>query len=97
LVLYNNNLLTSELLHSIMKACSKYFNKSSNLIKLLIEDEEIALLDIIFNGLKFYDNEIILRFLLYYKNKTTISTADLNKQISKEKFKISTNLPYVHH
>jgi len=44
--LYNNKLLTTERLQFIMKDCTKYFSISSNLIKKLIKEEEISLLDI---------------------------------------------------
>ena len=94
--LYNNNLLTPERLSFLMKTCNKYFNVSSNLVKSLIEEEKVSLLDIIFNSLKFYDNEIILRLLLHYKNKISLSTFDLNQQISNEKFKISIKFPHFH-
>jgi len=36
-----------------------------------------------------------LQLLFYYKNKTTISTIDLNQQISKDKFKITTSTEYL--
>jgi len=72
-----------------MEKCTKYLNISSNLIKRLIKDGDIYLLDIIFNILKFYNNDFILRFLLCYNNRTALSTLDLNQQISNEKFKIS--------
>jgi len=74
-----------------MKYCTKYLNVSSDLIKILIKDEKINLLDIIFSYFKFYDNDFILKLLFYYKNKITISTFDLNQQISNEKFNISIN------
>ena len=70
--LYNNNLLTVERLQFILSDCSKYLNISSDLIKKkLIKNEEISLLDIIFNNLIFCDDitEFILQLLLYYKNK----------------------------
>jgi len=88
--LYNNKLLTSERLQFLMNKCSKYFNiSSSNLIKTLIKDENIFLFDIIFSYLKFYDNEFIIQLLFYYKNETTISTLNLNQQISNEKYSIN--------
>jgi len=87
--IYNNKLLTSKRLKFLMNYCIKYFNISSNLIKKLMKDEEVNLLDIIFSNLKFFDNDFILQLLFYYKNKPTISTSALNQQISNEKFKIS--------
>jgi len=83
--IYNNNLLTSERFHYIMKYCSKYLNVSSNLIKKLMKDENVILLDIIFSYLKIYDNDFILQLLFHYRNKTAISTSDLNQQISNKK------------
>ena len=50
--IYDNKLLTSERLHFIMNYCNKYFNISSNLMKKLIKDKNVDLLDIIFNHLK---------------------------------------------
>jgi len=47
-----------------------------------------------FSSLNFYDNEIILCLILYYKNKTSISSANLKQQISNEKFKISLYTKY---
>ena len=41
-----------------------------------------------FNNSKFYDNEFIKWILLLYKNKTFISIADLDKEISKDEYKI---------
>ena len=92
--LYNNNFLTVDRLQFIMKYCTKYLNISSNLIKRLVKEENIKLLDIIFNSLKFYDNAFILQLLLHFKNKIAISTSDLNQLISNEKFKISLNTKY---
>eukprot|EP00833_Pecoramyces_ruminatium_P017644 jgi/Orpsp1_1/1191676/evm.model.d7180000087723.1 len=86
--MYNKKLLTLERLQFIMKNCIKYIEISSNLIKRLIGDKNIYLLNVIFNNLKYYDNEFILNFLLYYKNKKPVSIKDLNQQISNEKYKI---------
>ena len=83
-----------ERLHFITEKCTKHLNISSNLIKRLVKEENIKLLDIIFNSLKFYDNAFILQLLLHFKNKIAISTSDLNQLISNEKFKISLNTKY---
>jgi len=48
----------------------------------------------IVTNIKFYDNEFIFQLLLYYKNKTAISTSDLNQQISNEIFIIQTNFEF---
>jgi len=42
----------------------------------------------IFDISKFYDNEFIKWLLLLYKNKTYISIVDLDKEISKDEYKI---------
>eukprot|EP00833_Pecoramyces_ruminatium_P012865 jgi/Orpsp1_1/1186897/evm.model.d7180000053948.1 len=78
-----------------MKYCTKYFNISPNLVKKLIKDENVTLLDIIFSHFKFYDNAFIMNFLLdNYKNKIAISTSNLNQKITNEKFQISINVDY---
>jgi len=41
----------------------------SSLIKMLIEKNEMELLKIIFDNLKFYDNDLIKWLLILYKNK----------------------------
>ena len=46
-----------------MKYLGKYLNISSDLIKLLIKNNEISLLDIIFSNLKFY---YVHLFIYYY-------------------------------
>jgi len=88
---YKNKLLTTERLQFIMKNCTKYWNISSKLVKKLFKDKNASLLDIIFSYIKFFDNEIILKLLLLYNNKTAIFTSDLNQLISSEKFKILIN------
>jgi len=94
LELYNKSLLTREGLQFIIENCYQYFNITTTLIKKLMKDNNVGLLDIIFNHLKFFDNETIMNFLLYHKNKTPISTKDLNQQISNEKNKILTHTTY---
>ena len=89
--MYNKELLTADRLDFIMKNCTKYLNISSNLIKCLLRNREVNLLDIIFSHYKFYDNEFIVELLLYYKKKTPISTSNLHEIISIEKYKILTN------
>jgi len=89
--MYNNKRITSERLQFIMKYFIEYFFISSNLVNKLMKDENVPLLDIIFRHFKFYDNDYILQLLFCYKNKTVISTSDLNQQISNEKFNINTN------
>jgi len=77
-----------------MEYCTKYFYISSKLIKKLMNDEKVALLNIIIIHLKFYDNNFILHLHFYYKNKIIISTSDLNQQISNKIFKVSISTYY---
>ncbi|OUM61246.1 hypothetical protein PIROE2DRAFT_62623 [Piromyces sp. E2] len=88
--MYQNKLLTPELLQFSIKRCTKYFDISSVLIKNLIKDENISLLDVVFNNITIYDNEFIIHLLLHYKSKEPISTFDINQEISNEKYKIIT-------
>jgi len=55
--------LTIDYLQLLMKYLGKYLNISSDLIKLLIKNNEISLLDIIFSNLKFY---YVHLFIYYY-------------------------------
>ena len=87
--LNNKNFLTSERLQFIMDNCASFLSISSNLIKQLIKDKNVTLLDIIFKRFRFYDHDFILKLLFRYKNKAAISTSDLNRLISNEKFRIS--------
>ena len=64
------------------------------MINKLIKDENVTLLDIVFSHLKFYDNCFILQLLFHYKNKTAITTSNLNQQVSNEKFIILINTKY---
>jgi len=89
--IYNNNFLTIGRLLFIVKHCTKYLNISSNLVKKLIEKEEVDLLDIIFDAFSFFDNQFILCLLNHYKNKTSILLSDLIQQIEKYKILIKNN------
>eukprot|EP00833_Pecoramyces_ruminatium_P003345 jgi/Orpsp1_1/1177377/evm.model.c7180000061226.1 len=91
LELYNKYLLTPKKLQFITEKCTKYINISSNLIKILLKNNNIKLLDIIFNFNKFFDNEYIKKLLFLYQKRISISTSDLNKQFEKYKIKISTD------
>jgi len=64
---------------------------SSSLIKKLINDNKFEVLDIIFNNLKFYDNEFIKWLLYQYKSKISISPKELNQKISDKQYKIPEN------
>jgi len=84
--MYNNNQLNSERLQFIIENCMTYLNISSKLIKKLMKYEEKELLEIIFKKhLKFFDNEIIINLLSFYKNKTAMSNFVLYHLIDDDK------------
>jgi len=87
--LYNKRLLSCERFQFIVEKCTGYLNLSSVLMKKLIKDSNFELLDIAFNYINVFDNELVINLLLYYKNKKAISHSDLNKQISNKKYIIS--------
>jgi len=88
--MYNNYQLDNERLLYIIENCSSYLNISSRLIKTLMKDNRKKLLETIFeNHLKFYDNEMIINLLFYYKKRIPVSNADLYQQINNDKYKIS--------
>ena len=85
----NENELTPEKLKSFFNNQKTYdLYISSFLIKSLIKDNKFELLKIIFDNLKFYDDEFIKWLLFQYKNKESISVTDLNQEISNDKNKI---------
>jgi len=88
LKLYNEKLLTTDRLQFIINNCTKDLNISTSLIKRLMKNNEIELLQIIFKKLKFYDTEIIKYLLYLYKNKIPISLFNLKQELSNEKYKI---------
>jgi len=71
---------------------NKGFKVSSKIINLLIrkkENDEIALLKLLFQHSN-YNNDFILNFLLnYYWNKILISQSDLNSIVLRENEKLS--------
>ncbi|KAG4092692.1 ankyrin repeat-containing domain protein [Neocallimastix lanati (nom. inval.)] len=91
LEIYNENGLTPRKLKSLINDRSQDSYISSSLLKILIKNNKIELLKIIFDKLKFYDNEFIKWLLFLYKNKTFISTMDLKQEISKDRYKIGIN------
>eukprot|EP00833_Pecoramyces_ruminatium_P007802 jgi/Orpsp1_1/1181834/evm.model.c7180000078802.1 len=91
LEIYNKNLLTYKRLNFIIKNCSNDLNISYSLIKSIIKDDNIVLLDLLFDNFKFYDNKFILDILLIYKYKTPISCSDLKEKISKYKILKGSN------
>jgi len=96
LEIYNKKKLNSEKLEFILENCTAYLNISSSFLKKLIKDNNKKLLEILFEKhFKFFDNNFILDFLTYYKNKTPISNSKLYPLINNDKYKISTRLKYV--
>ncbi|ORY35101.1 hypothetical protein LY90DRAFT_511734 [Neocallimastix californiae] len=69
--LYNSNLLSKERLEFIVRKCMNYLDIPTALVKKLWENNEISLLDIILNSLKFFDNDFIIRLLSLYQNKNS--------------------------
>jgi len=91
--MYSNNQLSKERLLFIIENCTSYLNISSSLITKLMKDNNGYLLDTIFKRyLKFFDNEMIIKLLSYYKDRIRISNSDLYKQINDHKYIISTKL-----
>jgi len=85
---YNKNSLTSKGLKFIIRKCSDYFDVSTTLIKELIKDNNVELLNAIFEIIKIYDVELILNFLFHYRNKKPLSSSGLSELISNEKYKV---------
>jgi len=91
--IYSNNQLSKERLLFIIENCTSYLNISSRLIAKLMKDNNTSLLEPIFERhLKFYDNEMIIKLLSYYKNGIPISNSYLYKQLNNDKYKISIDL-----
>jgi len=100
--IHNRKQLNIERLNFIINNCRNYLNISSHLVKELMKinyDKTYGgfdkikfnrkLLKIILKyGVKFFDNEIVLKLLYYYKNKTQISDYDLNNQLDNDKYKV---------
>ena len=99
LEIYKHKLLYFERLQFIIENCTDYITISSNLIKELMKNEEISLLEIIFKKyLKFFDNEAIINLLTLYKNKTAISDLALHQLVDNDKYKFSEcKKPYYFH
>jgi len=91
--IYSNNQLSKERLLFIIENCTSYLNIFSRLIAKLMKDNNTSLLEPIFERhLKFYDNEMIIKLLSYYKNGIPISNSYLYKQLNNDKYKISIDL-----
>ena len=76
--IYKNRFLIPNPLNFIIENCSDILCISSSLLKILIKNNEIQLLNIIFGNFKFYDNDFIQRLLNHYKNKRSTSVTKLN-------------------
>ena len=76
--IYKNRFLIPNPLNFIIENCSDILCISSSLLKILIKNNEIQLLNIIFGNFKFYDNDFIQRLLNHYKNKKSTSVTELN-------------------
>jgi len=88
---YNDNGHTSKRLKTETNNQKNDKFISSSEIKELINNSNIVELKHIFDISKFFDNEFIQWLLLLYKNKTFISIMNLNKVISKDKYKFLLN------
>jgi len=84
----NDNELTSKKLKTGTNNQENGLYVTSSEIKELIKNSNMKELKNIFDISKFYDNEFIKWLLLLYKNKTFISIVDLDKEISKDEYKI---------
>ena len=91
--IYSNNQLSNERLLFIIENCTSYLNIFKRLITELMKNNNKSLLETIFERhLKFFDNEMIIKLLSYYKNGISISNSDLYKQLNNDKYKISIDL-----
>jgi len=84
----NDNELTSKKLKTGTNNQENGLYVTSSEIKELIKNSNMKELKNIFDISKFYDNELIKWLLHLYKNKTFISIVDLDKEISKDEYKI---------
>jgi len=88
-----NNQLINERLLFIIKNSTSQLDVFSSLVTNLMKDNNKYLLETIFERyLKFFDNEMIIKLLSYYRNRIPISNSDLYKQLDNDKYKISTEL-----
>ncbi|KAL6612173.1 ankyrin repeat-containing domain protein [Neocallimastix sp. 'constans'] len=83
---YNKNRLKINKSEVIIKLNINDLYISSSLIKKLINDNKFEVLDIIFNNLKFYDNEFI-KWLFYQYKKIKIKVSDKQYKIPKIYYK----------
>jgi len=84
----NDNGHTSKKLKTVTNNQKNGLYVTSSEIKELIKNSNMKELKNIFDISKFYDNELIKWLLHLYKNKTFISIVDLDKEISKDEYKI---------
>ena len=95
LEIYNKGLLYPPRLKIIIEKYRDYLYISNLLLKKLMKNNDIFLLNIIFKSLKFYDNELIKKLLFYYQYKKPLSSSDLNKLISNKNYSILTEKDYI--
>jgi ankyrin repeat protein len=86
-ILYDNHFLNAKLLNYIIR---KGFEITPKLVLQFIKNNEGELVKVVFENYIF-NNDFILKLLLYYRNRTTVTAEALNDVISKELNKISAN------
>ena len=91
--MYNKHNLIPKRFQIIIEICAPFLNTSSSLIKLLMKNNKKEFLEILFiNHLKFFDNEFILKLLMCYKWKTSVSNSELYPRINDNKYKLPIKL-----
>ena len=88
--IYKHKCLTFDRTNFIVSNCNPFLHFSSPLIKKLLEDQKIILLDVIFDHLNFFDVNGINQLLLYYRNKTALSSSNLKQFMNTYKISINT-------
>jgi len=89
--IHKRKYLTMERLKFLLENKKNVIRIPSSLIKCLINEKRIDLLNILFKYSKFFDSTIILKFLFFYKYKKEISKIELQNITDNEKYKIETN------
>ena len=70
-----------ERLGFIIKNECKNLGVTLSLIKRLLDGDKFEFLDIIFNNIKLFDNDFIIKLLIFQKNCIPLSTSKLNQLI----------------
>jgi len=89
--LYINNKLSSNRLRILIEKFSDNIYTYSFLVNILLKDNNLELLNIIFENFIYFDNEFVLNLLLHYRNKTVLSKSSLNSLVLNEKKKAIFN------